>query len=162
LATSICQMYEYRKECEMIKNIHSALKKNDGDEMAKLYNQIANSSEGSLYIARGKFVYTQKCIEREHSVSSIPMEYRMLFPHRYYANKTRYKSTYLLIVVIFALVAPDFYNITVKVAMILVFLAILLYFVGLYLLLPQLNKRLVCQECKEIEKEESDEQSIVI
>lgn len=98
-------------------------------------------------------MYTQKCIEQEHDIFNVPMKCRMLFPHRYYANKVRYEFTYRLIVAVLTLILLEFRNITVTIWYGLGLCAIVFYPIGLYLLLPEVNKRRVRQQCEKMKEE---------
>lgn len=137
----------------MIHKIWMAIQKSDCNEMVGLYDRVMSGTGGNLCRARGAFVYTQKCIEQEHDISNLPMKYRVLFPHRYYVNKVRYEFTYWLIVAILTLVLLEFENITVTIWIGLGLCAIVFYPIGLYLLLPEVNKRRVRQQCEIMEKE---------
>lgn len=153
MAVSICQTYEYYAQCHMVNAIWRALQKNDFDEMKELYDRIISGAGGKLSRVRGAFVYTQTCMEREKDISMVPMKYRMLFPHRYYANKVRYQFTYWLVAVILGLVMLEFEKMTTMIWVGVGLCAIILYPIGLYVFLPQVNRRKVCRECARLKQD---------
>ncbi len=153
MVVSICQTYEYYAQCYIVNTIWRVLQKDDFDEMVELYNRVMSGAGGKLSRVWGAFVYTQTCMEREHDISYVPLKYRMLFPHKYIANKVRYRFTYWLAVAIVALVMLEFEWMTVVVWAGLGLCAIILYPMGLYALLPKLNRRKVHRECAKLEQD---------
>ena len=156
MAVSICQIYEYYAQCHMVNMIWKVLQKNDFDEIVGLYNRIMSGAGGKLSRVRGAFVYTQTCIEREHDISHVPMKYRMLFPHRYFANKVRYQFTYWLAVAILGLVMLELERMTAMIWAGVGLCAIILYPIGLYVFLPQINRRKVRRECAKLEQDSEE------
>ncbi len=149
---SICQIYEYYTQCYIVNTIWKVLQKNDFDEMVELYDRIMSGSGGKLSRVWGAFVYTQTCIEHKHDISHVPLKYRMLFPHKYTANKVRYRYTYWLAVAIVTLVMLEFKWITAGLWIWAGLCAIIFYPIGLYALLPKLNRQKVYRECVKLER----------
>lgn len=147
MAVSICQLYECYFECDVINRLFAVIKKDDFDEMLFECEKVLKEPRGELCRIRGRFVFTEKYMEKYRDISSVPMKYRMKFRDRYIANKVRYLYTYLLIVIIGILLMLEIEWLESWLWITYVLILIIGFFIGEKIFLPNLNRRKIRKQC---------------
>lgn len=150
MVVSICQIYEYNEECFLINMIWNSIQSQDIEKMVDTYNEVLRNENGNLCRVRGRHVYTQKMLEQNKNISSVPMKYRMKFPDKYYANVVRYDFTYLLTTAIIFLMMLEYNRVSKVILVFFALLAVLAYIIGKYLLLPEIGKKRIGRECEKL------------
>lgn len=143
--------FEYKEECKTVKTICDMYVSNDNkmkyDTCETILDETNNSSIVKL---RGVFVYCSTLMDKGIDLNIVPIQYRMLFIHRYDDNKERFIWTVLLsISAIFALLWD--YNVKISTIFLiilpLIIISVIYYFTGL----KNIGKRKIVKAIKELE-----------
>ncbi len=150
LCINIATLFKYQNDCDRIQNIVKAYFSGNSKDRFYEYSKILNEDYDYKTIhSRGVFVYCSTLIDKGKFLEDIPLNYKMLYIHRYEANKSRFVITISLsILALSALLLGSGFNLVsvLVISLILIILSLLYYFFGL----KYLNKYRIIKEIKKL------------
>lgn len=128
------EFYKYKNDCRTIKKICDAYLSDPLNAYETCNELLDDSNNANVVIARGIFIYCSNQMDNGMDLNNIPIMYRMLYIHRYDANKPRFIITIILaMVAILALLwdlGIDLLTVFIVLLVIFIF-SVIFYFTGL-------------------------------
>lgn len=152
-SVNISALYKYAEESNMIYSIYEALKSQDFRDRLHIYNDLLRKDPKNLEImrARGIFTFCSTYMDENKNLDSVDLKYKMLFSHRYYANKPRFIITACLLFV--AMISSMIkYGLNYYLCLIIAFGYIILSILFFYLYLPILGKTIIKKNCHKLDE----------
>lgn len=145
------------KICEIIKSISISLKDHStSKDRIEEYNRLRNKNKRSFeeIRARGVFVYCSTVIDENKTLDTINIKYRMLFIHRFYANKSRFWMTFWFsLLALFCTIMTWDIDWTIGIILLAIFVVLALLFYFLWL--PKLGKHKIVKNIKDLQKQKT-------
>lgn len=137
------------------RGIASVLERGSKKDRYNLYEEYRKKRPKKFEIvrSRGIFVFCSSYISNGEKLDEVPLQYRMLFVHKLYANIPRYRITVLLSAIFCVMFLLE-YNVSYYLIIIFVLVIWGLSIILEKTLLPQIGKIRLIKQCKILMKED--------